>query len=130
MLTRRSSYRIPPPPTMRNHGNVILSVSELGRFLAEQAESVGAVVLPETSATRLLVQHGRVLGVRTGDRGRGRAGEKLPTFEAGNDIVAPLTVLAEGSQGFLTGAAIDEFGLRGRESADLGAGREGGLARS
>ena len=88
VLTRRSSYRIPPPPTMRNHGNVILSVSELGRFLAEQAEAVGAVVLPETSATRLLVQHGRVLGVRTGDRGRGRAGEKLATFEAGNDIVA------------------------------------------
>ena len=113
VLTRRSSYRIPPPPTMRNHGNVILSVSELGRFLAEQAEAAGAVVLPETSATRLLVQHGRVLGVRTGDRGRGRAGEKLATFEAGNDIVAPLTVLAEGSQGFLTGAAIDEFGLRG-----------------
>ena len=113
VLTRRSSYRIPPPPTMRNHGNVILSVSELGRFLAEQAEAVGVVVLPETSATRLLVQHGRVLGVRTGDRGRGRAGEKLATFEAGNDIVAGLTVLAEGSQGFLTGAAIDEFGLRG-----------------
>jgi len=113
VLTRRSAVRIPPPPTMRNHGNLVLSVSALGRFLAEQAEAVGAVVLPETSATKLLVQHGRVLGVRTGDRGRGREGEKLPTFEAGNDIVAGLTVLAEGSQGFLTAAAIDEFGLRG-----------------
>jgi electron-transferring-flavoprotein dehydrogenase len=70
-------------------------------------------VLPETSATKLLVQHGRVLGVRSGDRGRGRAGEELATFEAGNDIVAGLTVLAEGSQGFLTAAAVDEFGLRG-----------------
>src|SRR5262249_6584945 len=113
VLTRRSAFRIPPPPTMRNHGNVILSVSELGRFLAEQAEAAGAVVLPETSATKLLVQHGRVVGVRTGDRGRGRHGEELPTFEPGNDVVAGLTVLAEGSQGFLTGAAIDEFGLRG-----------------
>jgi electron-transferring-flavoprotein dehydrogenase len=113
VLTRRSAVRIPPPPTMRNHGNLVLSVSALGRFLAEQAEAVGAVVLPETSATKLLVQHGRVLGVRTGDRGRGREGERLPTFEAGNDIVAGLTVLAEGSQGFLTAAAIDEFGLRG-----------------
>ena len=113
VLTRRSAYRIPPPPTMRNHGNVILSVSELGRFLAEQAEAGGAAVLPETSATRLLVQHGRVLGVRTGDRGRGRNGEKLPTFEPGNDIVAHMTVLAEGSQGFITSAALDEFGLRG-----------------
>ena len=73
---------------MRNHGNLILSVSELGRFLAEQAEALGAVVLPETAATKLLVQHGRVVGVRTGDRGRGREGEELPTFEPGNDVVA------------------------------------------
>ena len=52
-------------------------------------------------------------GVRTGDRGRGRHGEPLPTFEAGNDVVAGLTVLAEGTQGYLTGAAIDQFGLHG-----------------
>jgi len=113
VLTRRSAFRIPAPPTMRNHGNVILSVSELGRFLAEQAEAVGAVVLPETAATKLLVQHGRVVGARTGDRGRGRAGEPLPTFEPGNDVVAGLTVLAEGTQGYLTAAAIDQFGLHG-----------------
>ena len=98
---------------MRNHGNLIVSVSELGRFLAEQAEAVGAVVLPETSATKLLVEHGRVVGVRTGDRGRGREGEPLATFEPGNDIVAGLTVLAEGTQGYLTAAAIDQFGLHG-----------------
>ena len=113
VLTRRSAFRIPPPPTMRNHGNLIVSVSELGRFLSEQAEAVGAVVLPETSATKLLVEHGRVVGIRSGDRGRGRNGEQLPTFEPGNDIVAGLTVLAEGTQGYLTGAAIDQFGLQG-----------------
>src|SRR5262249_19683158 len=106
VLTRRSAYRIPPPPTMRNHGNIILSVAELGRFLAERAGAMGVGVLPETAATKLLVQHGRVVGVRTGDRGRGRAGEALPTFEPGNDIVASLTVLAEGTQGYLTSAAI------------------------
>jgi electron-transferring-flavoprotein dehydrogenase len=98
---------------MRNHGNFILSVSELGRFLGEQAEALGIAVLPETAATKLLVQHGRVVGVRTGDRGRGREGEPLPTFEPGSDVVAPLTVLAEGTQGLLTGAAIDHFGLEG-----------------
>jgi electron-transferring-flavoprotein dehydrogenase len=113
VLTRRSAMRIPPPPTMRNHGNYIVSVSELGRFLAEQAESVGVAVLPETSATKLLVEHGRVRGVRTGDRGRGRNGEALPTFEPGSDVVAGITVLAEGTQGYLTGAAIDHFGLEG-----------------
>jgi electron-transferring-flavoprotein dehydrogenase len=112
-LTRRGAFRIPPPPTMRNHGNVILSVSELGRFLAEQAEALGVAVLPETAATKLLVEHGRVLGARTGDRGRGRHGEPLPTFEAGSDVVAGVTVLAEGTQGLLTSAAIDHFGLEG-----------------
>jgi len=113
VLTRRSALRIPAPPTMRNHGNVIVSLSELGRFLAEQAEALGAVVLPETAATKLLVDHGRVVGVRTGDRGRGRDGQELPTFEAGNDVGAPLTVLAEGTQGYLTSAAVDHFGLHG-----------------
>src|SRR5580765_2177493 len=60
VLTRRGAFRIPTPPTMRNHGNLIVSLSELGRFLGEQAEAAGAVVLPETSATKLLVEHGRV----------------------------------------------------------------------
>jgi electron-transferring-flavoprotein dehydrogenase len=113
VLSRRSAVRIPPPPTMRNHGNVILSISELGRFLAEQAEALGVAVLPETAATKLLVQHGRVQGVRTGDRGRGRHGEPLPTFEPGSDVVAGVTVLAEGTQGLLTSAAIERFGLEG-----------------
>jgi electron-transferring-flavoprotein dehydrogenase len=113
VLTRRSAFRIPAPPPMRNHGNYILSVSELGRFLGEQAEALGVAVLPETAATKLLVQHGRVVGARTGDRGRGREGEPLPTFEPGSDVVAPLTVLAEGTQGLLTSAAIDHFGLEG-----------------
>jgi electron-transferring-flavoprotein dehydrogenase len=112
-LTRRSAYRIPAPPTMRNHGNYILSVSELGRFLAQQAEALGVAVLPETPATRLLVREGRVLGARTGDRGRGRQGEELANFEPGSDIVAGVTVLAEGTQGLLTSAAIERFGLQG-----------------
>jgi electron-transferring-flavoprotein dehydrogenase len=113
VLTRRSALRIPPPPTMRNHGNVIVSISALGRFLAERAEELGVAVLPETAATRLLVDHGRVLGVRTGDRGRGRNGEELATFEPGSDVVARITVLAEGTQGYLTGAAVERFGLHG-----------------
>jgi electron-transferring-flavoprotein dehydrogenase len=113
VLSRRSAVRIPPPPTMRNHGNVILSLSALGRFLAELAEGLGIAVLPETSATKLLAQHGRVLGVRTGDRGRGRHGEALATYEPGSDVVAGVTVLAEGTQGLLTSAAIEHFGLEG-----------------
>jgi electron-transferring-flavoprotein dehydrogenase len=112
-LTRRNALRIPAPPTMRNHGNLIASLSQLGRWLAEQAEEVGVTILPETSGEKLLVQDGRVRGVRTGDRGRGRDGEELPNFEPGSDLVAQATVLAEGTQGHLTGAAVARFGLEG-----------------
>jgi electron-transferring-flavoprotein dehydrogenase len=112
-LTRTAAFRIPTPPTMRNHGNVVASLSQLGRWLGEQAEAVGATILPETAAVRLLEEHGRVAGVRTGDKGRGRAGEQLGNFEPGSDLVARVTVLAEGTQGHLTGIALDRFGLRG-----------------
>jgi electron-transferring-flavoprotein dehydrogenase len=114
LLTRGTAIRIPPPPTMRNHGNYSMSVSELGRFLGEQAEEAGAYLLPETAAVKLLVADGRVHGIRTGDKGRGRNGEELPNFEPGSDIVAKVTVLAEGTQGHLTDAAIRHFGLQGR----------------
>ena len=112
-LTGNSAFRIPAPPTMKNHGNWVASLSELGRWLAEEAEQAGAMILPETSATKLLVDHGRVVGVRTGDKGRARDGQPLPNFEPGSDIVARVTVLAEGTQGHLTGAAIDHFSLHG-----------------
>jgi electron-transferring-flavoprotein dehydrogenase len=113
VLTRRNALRIPPPPTMRNHHNVVVSLSRLGRWLAEQAEAAGATILPETDAKQLLVVHGRAAGIRTGDKGRGRNGEELANFEPGSDIVARVTVLAEGTQGHLTGAALDRFDLRG-----------------
>jgi electron-transferring-flavoprotein dehydrogenase len=112
-LTRRGHVRIPAPPTMRNHGNYVASLSELGSWLAGEAEEAGAMILPETSAVQLLVDHGRVRGVRTGDKGRGRNGEELGNFEPGSDVTARVTVLCEGTQGHLTGAALDHFGLAG-----------------
>ena len=115
VLTRRAALRIPPPPTMRNHGNWVFSLSRLGRWLAERAEEGGATILPETSAQKLLVSHGRVVGIRTGDKGRSREGGELGNFEPGADILAKVTVLAEGTQGHLTGVALDRFGLRGAE---------------
>jgi electron-transferring-flavoprotein dehydrogenase len=110
-MTRSTAVRIPTPPTMVNHGNHVASLSRLGRWLAEEAEAVGATILPETDAQKLLVDHGRVLGVRTGDKGRGRDGEELPRFEPGSDVTARVTILAEGTQGHLTGAALERFGL-------------------
>jgi electron-transferring-flavoprotein dehydrogenase len=112
-LTETRAVRIPAPPTMRNHGNYVASLSQLGRFLGTEAEGLGATVLAETPATKLLLADGRVRGVRTADRGRGRDGEELGNFEPGSDLLARITVLAEGTQGHLTGAAIQKFGLEG-----------------
>jgi electron-transferring-flavoprotein dehydrogenase len=110
-LTAKRALRVPAPPTMWNHGNHVASLAEMGRWLAERAEELGVTIVPETAARKLLVAGGRVVGVRTGDRGRGRDGEELPNFEPGSDIRARVTILAEGTQGHLTGIASSRFGL-------------------
>src|SRR3954452_4669901 len=112
-LTPRRALRIPAPPTMRNGGNYVTSLAQLGRWLGDQAEEAGATILSETTGHTLLVGDGRVRGVRTGDRGRGKGGEELGNFEPGADVHARVTVLAEGTQGHLTGVALDRFDLQG-----------------
>ena len=101
----------PTPPPFRNHGNHVTSVAQLGRWLSQQAEDAGVYILGETAGAKLLVDDGRVVGVRSGDKGRGRDGEELSNFEPGSDLIAKATVLAEGTQGHLTGAAIGHFGI-------------------
>jgi electron-transferring-flavoprotein dehydrogenase len=114
LLTKRSALPLKPmPPNFRNHGNYVISVSKLSRFLAEQAEEKGAYILTETVADKLLVSERIVRGVRSGDRGRGKDGEPLGNFEPGSDVVAKATLLAEGTLGHLTQAAIDYFDLAG-----------------
>lgn len=102
---------IPAVPNFKNHGNEVVSVSALARFQQQRAEDAGAYVLTETAATQLVVEDGVVVGVRSGDKGRGKDGEPLGNFEPGTDIKAHATVLAEGCWGHLTGAAIREFDL-------------------
>jgi electron-transferring-flavoprotein dehydrogenase len=107
----KRKLRIPPPPPQRNHGNEVVSVSSLCRYMQRQAEDAGAYLLTETAATQLIVEDGAVKGVRSGDKGRGKDGEPLGNFEPGTDIKAQATVLAEGCWGHLTGAAIRELEL-------------------
>ena len=107
----KTKVRIPPPPPFKNHGNEVVSVSAMARFQQRLAEEAGAYVLTETSATQLIVEEGRVVGVRSGDKGRGKDGQPLGNFEPGTDIKAKFVVLAEGCWGSLTGAAIREFDL-------------------
>src|ERR671934_987014 len=114
LLTKKRAFPlVPMPPNFRNHGNYVTSVAKLGRFLAEKAEEAGAYLLTETAADKLLVTDRIVRGVRSGDKGRGRDGEELANFEPGSDVVAKATVLAEGTIGHLSQAAIDYYGLFG-----------------
>ena len=116
MPSAKRAVKIPTPPPFKNHGNEVISVAALARYQQRLAEEAGAYVLTETAATQLIVQEGAVVGVRSGDKGRGKQGEELRNFEPGTDVKAKFTVLAEGCWGHLTGAAIREF--------DLAAGRE------
>jgi electron-transferring-flavoprotein dehydrogenase len=115
-MTRKHAVPLlPTPPPFRNHGNHVTSIAQLGRFLGRHAEDAGVYILPETSAYKLIVEDGKVLGVRTGDKGLGPDGKPLGNFEPGSDVVAKATVLAEGTAGHLTGAAIRHFGIGSSE---------------
>jgi len=115
-LTSSKAFPLkPPPPNFRKEGTYTLSVSKLGRFLADKAEEAGVYILSETAATKLLVEDRIVKGVRSGDRGRGKEGEELGNFEPGSDVVAKATVLAEGTLGHLTYAAYDYFDMHGSD---------------
>ena len=128
LMSKSFEVRIPTPPPFHNKGNLVFSLSQLGRHMAELAEELGAMVLPETDAQRLLVADGAVRGVKTGDKGLGREGEPLGSYEPGVEVHAQATVLSEGTQGHLAGAAMERFGLRGRVPAGVEPGREGGVA--
>jgi len=114
LLTSKAAIPLKPmPPNFHNKGNYVTSVSKLTRFLAEKAEEKGAYILTETAADQLLVEDQIVKGVRSGDRGRGKQGEELANFEPGSDLIAKGTVLAEGTIGHLTYAALDHFDING-----------------
>lgn len=112
-LTQTRAFALPTPPQMKNHGNYILSLGALGRWLAQQAESVGVEIFAGFAATELLYdENGAVRGVATGDMGRDRAGNPTAAFTPGVEIQARRTILAEGAHGSLAKQAIARFDLR------------------
>ena len=116
MLNKKRSVRlVPVPPPFRNHGNYVVSVAELNRWLSDKAEEAGAYILTETTGHKLLVEENKVVGVRTGDKGRDKSGGEKGNFEPGSDVMAKATVLAEGCWGHLTGAAQKGLGLAGND---------------
>ncbi|HET7921553.1 MAG TPA: electron transfer flavoprotein-ubiquinone oxidoreductase [Gammaproteobacteria bacterium] len=111
LLTKTRRFRLPTPPQMHNHGNVIISLGSLCAWLAQQAEALGVDVFPGFPAAAPLIENGRVIGVRCGDMGIGKDGTPGPNFAAGVDIHAGVTVLAEGCRGSVSKQLIKEFKL-------------------
>lgn len=112
-LTAKKSYRLPTPPQMKNHGNYIISLGELGRWLATQAEELGVEIYPGFAAAEILYRaDGSVMGVATNDMGLDKDGNKTDAFEPGMELHAKQTVFAEGCHGSLTKQLIEKFNLR------------------
>ncbi|WP_417517334.1 electron transfer flavoprotein-ubiquinone oxidoreductase [Minwuia sp.] len=116
MLTEPSSISVPPkllPPPMQNHGNYIVSLGNVCRWLGEQAEGYGVEIYPGFAAAEVLYhEDGSVKGVATGDLGIGRDGEKKEGYTPGIELHAKYTFFAEGCRGSLTRQLMDRFDLR------------------
>lgn len=113
LLTRETSYRLPTPPQMKNHGNYIISLGNLCRWLATQAEELGVEIYPGFAAAEVLYDDaGAVVGVATGDMGVGRDGQPTEQFAPGMELRARYTLFAEGCRGSLTKTLFERFNLR------------------
>jgi electron-transferring-flavoprotein dehydrogenase len=113
LLTAGKSFRLPTPPQMRNHGNYIISLGNLCRWLAEQAEALGVEVYPGFAAAEVLYdEKGAVRGVATGDMGVGRDGQPGPNHQPGMELHGRVTLFAEGCRGSLTKTLFERFELR------------------
>jgi electron-transferring-flavoprotein dehydrogenase len=111
-LTKSHSLRLPTPPTMKNHGNYIISLGNLCRWLSEHAMSLGVDIFPGFAASKLIIENDTVKGVITGDMGIGKNGEQKDTYQPGVAIKAKYTLLAEGCRGSLTQQLFELFDLR------------------
>jgi electron-transferring-flavoprotein dehydrogenase len=86
------------PPPFQNHGNVIISLSQYNRWLAQQAEAKGVNIFAGFTAAEVLLDGDKVIGVQTGDRGLNKNGEPKENFEPGMIIKAKITVFADGTR--------------------------------
>jgi electron-transferring-flavoprotein dehydrogenase len=111
-LTATRSFRLPTPPQMHNHGNYIVSLGNVCRWLATQAEELGVEIYPGFAAAELLEEDGRIVGIATGDMGIGKDGQPTDNFQRGMELRARYTLLAEGCRGSLSKQIIRKFSLR------------------
>lgn len=115
-LTQKGHRKIPSPllpPLMSNHGNYIVSLGQVCRWLGEEAESLGVDLFPGfNGAEPIYSNDGKLLGVITGDMGIAKDGTHKPTFSAGIELRAKYNLIAEGTRGSLTKQLEKKFDLR------------------
>ncbi len=118
ILTKSGGMTVPGflmalmPPLMNNHGNFIVSLGNVCRWLGEKAEALGVDIFPGFAAADLVYDDtGAVVGVVTGDMGVQRDGTQGPGFAPGMELRAKYVLLGEGARGSLSKKAIAKFGL-------------------
>ena len=115
-LTQTGAVRLPNfmlPRQLNNHGNYVISLGNLCRWLASQAEELGVEIFPGFAAAEVIYdEQGNVKGVATGDMGVARDGSQKPEYQPGMELHAKYTMFAEGCRGSLTKTLFERFQLR------------------
>lgn len=123
MLNDNISVKVPNflfPKSIDNHGNYVISLSKLARWMGDHATELGVDIFPGTSGSEVLYdEKGCVRGVATGDFGISKKGEIKENFQRGIEIVAKQTVLAEGCRGSLSEKVMEKFNLRANSDPQL-----------
>jgi electron-transferring-flavoprotein dehydrogenase len=125
-MTQVGALKLPNfmmPPLMSNHGNYIVSLGNVCRWLATKAEALGVEIYPGFAATEVLFENDAVVGVATGDMGIAKDGTHRGDFTRGMELRAKYTLFAEGARGSLAKTLIARYGLdRGRQPQKFGLG--------
>lgn len=107
------------PPPFRNHGNLLISISQFNRWLGEKAEELGVHVFAGFPAVECLYENGKVTGVVTGDRGLGKDGKPKENFEPGMVIKSKVTIFADGTRSPLFKRVSDKLNLRDQKNPEV-----------
>ena len=111
-LTRSGQWKLPVnPPFLENHGNYIVSLNKLARWLGGLVEAEGVSLFPGFAGSQILYDGSRVAGIRTDDKGIDKNGNPKSNFQPGYDLRAKVTVFAEGTRGSLTKQLVRKKGL-------------------
>ena len=111
-LTKTGKIKAPiTPPPMRDHGNYVISINRFVKWLGEKVEATGITLFTGFAGSELLIEDGKVAGVRTDDKGVDKRGDQKSNFEPGYDLKTKVLILAEGTRGSLTKQLVGRFNL-------------------